>query len=607
MFRTAALVPFSEAFIDGNDLLCQMVPFIKNALSTQVRGCVRKAELDDLARAVEILPPTLKRSLLENVSHVQLPACHCNEEYIGETGRPLWVRVKEHVNGLEKCKVSTRLGSIGCGVIMAQWEEIKLAKPMASILKDFEARQPEVAKTNSWKWWKKKIGIKEYFKKLLNEEFPRREAEEEQLTEGPIQPWAQEEVRKAIGKMKLGKAAGPDGVPVEAWKMPDDWRNSTIAPIFKQKGDASECSNYRGIKLISHTVKIYERLVDTRLQWGFMPERSTTDAIFIARQKAYDRLARAVIWNALRGRGVPERLITVIRDMYEGSKAAIRTPHGVTRKVGITVGVHQGSALSPFLFLLTLDSIVNHLEEGPLRTILYADDIALVADNQEEVEEKVQLWQRALADNGLRLNVKKTKFISSEQCAGSILDCQGETIEKVQEFRYLGSDLSEEGSVDQAVRGRINAAWLKWRESTGILCDRRCSRTLKGKLYRTVVRSVLLYGSKCWALGKAQERQLHAAEMRMLRTVMKTAPIQLKMREQRLRLYGHILRRQEDHPTKALNFEAPEKRPRGALRKRRKDVIKRDLAEVGATADDALDRMRWRQITRTADPATARD
>ncbi|VDP23276.1 unnamed protein product [Heligmosomoides polygyrus] len=224
----------------------------------------------------------------------------------------------------------------------------------------------------------------------MNEEFPRQEAEEEQPTEGPIPPWTQEEVRKAIGKMKLGKAAGPDGVPVEAWKvlgdlginwltqflnritkegkMPDDWRNSTIVPIFKQKGDASECSNYRGIKLISHRMKIYERLVDSRLremvpisqvQWGFMPDRSTTDAIFIARQvmekyrekrkpchlafldleKAFDRLAQAVIWNALRERGVPERLITVRRNMHEGSKAAIRTPHGVTRKVDITVGV----------------------------------------------------------------------------------------------------------------------------------------------------------------------------------------------------------------------------------------------------------------------------
>ncbi|VDP21101.1 unnamed protein product [Heligmosomoides polygyrus] len=134
-------------------------------------------------------------------------------------------------------------------------------------------------------------------------------------------------------------------------------------------------------------------------------------------------------------------------------------------------------------------------------------------------------------------------------------------------------------------------------------------RTLKRKLYGTA-RPALLYGCECWALGRAQERQLHAAEMRMLRwacgwtrrdrernedvrAVMKTAPIQLKMREQRLRWYGHVLRRPEDHFTRlALDFEAPEKRPRRAPKKRWKDVIKRDLAEIGAAPDDALDRTR---------------
>ncbi|VDO76071.1 unnamed protein product [Heligmosomoides polygyrus] len=241
--------------------------------------------------------------------------------------------------------------------------------------------------------------------------------------------------------------------------------------------------------------------------------------------------------------------------------------------------VHLGSALSLFLFVLTLDCIVNHLEEGSLRTILYADDIDLVADSRKELKEK-------------------TKFISSEQCTEPILDCHGQMIKKMEEFRYLGSDLSEEGSVDQAVRGRIYAAWLKWRESTVILCHCRCSRTLKGKLYRIVVRPALLYGSVCWALGKAQERQLHAAKMRMLRwacgrtrqdkvrnenvrTVMKTAPIQLKMREQRLSWYGYILRRQEDHPTKlALNFggtrKASERSPKEKVERRHQERSRRN-------------------------------
>ncbi|VDL80180.1 unnamed protein product [Nippostrongylus brasiliensis] len=81
---------------------------------------------------------------------------------------------------------------------------------------------------------------------------------------------------------------------------------------------------------------------------------------------------------------------------------------------------------------------------------------------------------------GLRLNVKKTKFISSEEGPAPIVDCDGETIEMVDDFRYLGSDLSRDGGLDQAVIGRISAAWMKWRESTGILCDRRVLASNQG-------------------------------------------------------------------------------------------------------------------------------
>ncbi|KIH46881.1 hypothetical protein ANCDUO_23063, partial [Ancylostoma duodenale] len=133
--------------------------------------------------------------------------------------------------------------------------------------------------------------------------------------------------------------------------------------------------------------------------------------------------------------------------------------------------------------------------------------------------------------------------------------------------KYLGSVLSAAGTVDAEVRGRIACAWLKWRESTGILCDRRCSRVLKGKIYRTVVRPAMMYGGECWPLSKTHERMLNTAEMRMLRwacgltrydkvrnedirTMLQTAPIQLKMRAQRLRWFGHVMRRSQQHPTR---------------------------------------------------------
>ncbi|VDO61593.1 unnamed protein product [Heligmosomoides polygyrus] len=97
-----------------------------------------------------------------------------------------------------------------------------------------------------------------------------------------------------------------------------------------------------------------------------------------------------------------------------------------------------------------------------------------------------------------------------------------------------------------------------------------------------------------WACGWTLRDRVRNEDVR---AVVKTDPIQLKMREQRLRWFGHILRRPEDHPTRlALDFDAPGKRPRGAPRKRWKEVIKRDLAEVGATADDALDSAAYKVV-----------
>src|SRR3954470_20176774 len=79
----------------------------------------------------------------------------------------------------------------------------------------------------------------------------------------------------------------------ETRKMPDAWRHSIVVPIYKNKSDIQNCTNYRGIKLMSHTMKLWERIIERRLrsitsitenQFGFMPGRSTIEAIFILRQ-----------------------------------------------------------------------------------------------------------------------------------------------------------------------------------------------------------------------------------------------------------------------------------------------------------------------------------
>ncbi|XP_057550510.1 uncharacterized protein LOC130828560 [Amaranthus tricolor] len=189
------------------------------------------------------------------------------------------------------------------------------------------------------------------------------------------------ELREALKKIGGFKAVGLGNIPIEVWrglgeegihwltelfnailrssKMPEEWRVSTIIPLFKNKGDAQECGNYRGIKLLNYTMKLWERVIEKRLrretviresQFGFMLGRSTIEAIhlfrrlmekyrerkkdlhlvFIDLEKAYDSIPQSIIWDSLKNSGISQKYITVIQDMYNRVSTNIQTPVGMT-------------------------------------------------------------------------------------------------------------------------------------------------------------------------------------------------------------------------------------------------------------------------------------
>ena len=199
-------------------------------------------------------------------------------------------------------------------------------------------------------------------------------------------------------------------------KIPDEWRKSVLVPLYKGKGDIKECGNYRGIKLISHTMKLWERIIEARIrkevtiaeqQFGFMPGRSTTDAIFFLRmllekwtagqktvhcafidlEKAYDRVPREQLWECLRLAETSEYYIKIIKDMYDGATTTVRSAAGLTEEVKIGVGHHQGSALSPFLFAILIDRLLEDIRKDTSWDMLFADDIVLSRQNHRELVE----------------------------------------------------------------------------------------------------------------------------------------------------------------------------------------------------------------------------
>ena len=381
-----------------------------------------------------------------------------------------------------------------------------------------------------------------------------------------------DEVDTAIKEIKAGKSPGLDNIAGELIKhcgetgvkaihhlccniwnqqeWPNDWKLQEFVMLHKS-GNAKECGNYRTIALISHTSKILLIIILNRMkqkveqelsecQAGYRANRGTTDMLFILQiiiekirdsnnegfitfidySKAFDSVIHSKLLEVMTKMAFPKHLISLIASLYQDQKATIRWNNENCAPFNIQKGVRQGCILSPHLFNIYTEQIMREADiDGmginiggrDITNLRYADDTALLSDSLTSMKRILYRVDTAGKQAGLQLNAKKTKVMhipDKKPTETSIIKINGTNLENVENFKYLGSTKTADGTCRKDIITRIGMAKQRMVQLNNIWKDRSIPTQLKMKILQCLVWPIMLYGCETWTTKKADVKTI---------------------------------------------------------------------------------------------------
>lgn len=336
-------------------------------------------------------------------------------------------------------------------------------------------------------------------------------------------------------------------------EVPSEWRQNIIVPIPKNEGkDPRIPLNYRGISLISVCSKVFADVLNCRLvKWlelnnilvdeqnGFRKERSCLDHIytlysvvnnrklmhqstfvcFIDIKKAFDNVNRHLLWFKLMQLGINGKFLNAVKALNNNIQSTVRVNNLFTDFFSVNSGVKQGCKMSPSLFAIYINDLVYEInslkcgvnvENMMVSLLLYADDIALIAQDESSLQRMlncVDIWCKRWK---LFVNRDKTKIVHfrnpSVASTNFKFSCGEICIDVDTKYKYLGFWFSEFLDLRLAVRelckaaGRaLSALYTKFLICGGMHYD------VYTKLYQSLVEPVLYYGASIWGVNKYKE------------------------------------------------------------------------------------------------------
>ena len=470
----------------------------------------------------------------------------------------------------------------------------------------------------------------------------------------------------------------------EQESIPQEFKDASIIHLYKRKGNRQACDNHRGISLLSISGKILARILLNRLtvhldqgllpesQCGFRKGRGTIDMVFAARQlqekcqeqnsdlfstyvdltKAFDTVSRVGLWKIMAKYGCPRKFIALVQQFHEGMQARVQDSGESSDPFPVTNGVKQGCVLAPTLFSLMFSAMLTdafreedvgvslrYRTDGKLfnlrrlqaktkvmtdsiRDLLFADDCALNAVSEADMQRSVDMLSSACINFGLTISTKKTEVLhqpaSGKPYVEPNITVNGQRLNTVSRFTYLGSTLSQNATIDDEVNIRIARASSTFGRLYPNVWNRRGITTqTKLKVYRSVVLPTLLYACETWTVYQRHAKKLNQFHTTSLRKILgikwqdKVPDTEVLaqaglpsiftiLMQSQLRWAGHVVRMPDERLPKRLFYGELQhgQRSHGGQKKRFKDTLKASLKAFAINPDTweqtAMDRATWR-------------
>ena len=219
-----------------------------------------------------------------------------------------------------------------------------------------------------------------------------------------------------------------------------------------------------------------------------------------------------------------------MRNLYADQEATVRTGHGTTNCFQIGKAVCQGCILLPCLFNLYAEYIMRNagLEEAQAgikiarrntNNLRYTDDTTLMAESEEELKSLLMKVKEESEKVGLKLNIKKTKIMTSGPITSWQID--GETVETVSDFIFLGSKITADGDCSHEVKRCLLLGRKVMTNLDSVLKSRDITLSTKVHLVKAMVLPVVMYGCDSWIIKKAEHQRIYAFDLWCWRRLLK--------------------------------------------------------------------------------------